>query len=85
MSIELMDDLRRLVADADKAGEGWASDVCGKAIAEIARLKSIVEKLQAGNRAESLAAARTCFREGRYAGTITGAAILERWPWLKEE
>lgn len=54
------------------------------AVEEIERLKSIEEKLQAGNRAEALELARQVYREGRYDGTITGAAILKQWPWLKE-
>lgn len=42
MVAELLDDLRRLVADADKAGEGWTSYVCGRAIIEIERLKLLI-------------------------------------------
>lgn len=71
-TIELLDDLRRLVADSDKAGEGWASDVCGKAIAEIEQL--IMERDEREAAAVSLARAEFPLVE-----------CLRRWPWLKEE
>jgi len=51
--------------------------------AENLRLRALVKKLQAGNRVEALAAARQCYRDGRFAGTPIGNAMLEQWPWLK--
>lgn len=81
---ELHEDLLKEAADADRRGDGWTSDVCKRAAAEIERLRDLVEKLQVGNRVESLEAARACYREGRYEGTAVGEAMVKQWPWLKE-